>query len=304
MSRRPTSSSVRCRVGALLLLVFILAGCERPDPLAGVTVTLAPTAVAADTPTVEPTPLPPPSAQPPQMYVFILPQTVAGDPAAAEAQGPEPNPTPTIVLPTPIPTLAFPADHLLGWAWTTGLQLDGRRLTVDGQGMVLYDRPSAEGTEVGLVLGLANVLVAGHSRCGFTPILVREVDMLAVNLPLPAVEQPQALDSVTDLAAATDRPGTSSGYAFTEELTITGQVARAGEYGISLRAEPCRAAENLGFVAPDVEMFVIGPSVGEYTPVRVDNRYLQPPINFIPPSLGRLPTRLPDDITTPPSSSP
>ncbi|MDX1615463.1 MAG: hypothetical protein R3300_14215 [Candidatus Promineifilaceae bacterium] len=295
-----SSLLVRGRLAWLLLVSMTVVACERPDPLAGVTATPTPmpptmTAAPTETATPEATATPPQ----PQVFVFVLPQA-----AGATAEAPSPTPTEAVILPTPIPPVAFPEDHLLGWAWTSSLRLNRSLLEVDPEGVVLLDRPDVEGEAIGLVLGLADVLVAGQSRCGFTPILVHEDEMLSINMPIPAVVLPQPLDASDGSALAVERPDTTSGWAFTDELTITGQTAIAGSFGISLRAEPCRYAQNLGFVPANVEMFVIGPPTGDYTPVRVDDRFLQPPINMTPPSLGRLPTRLPNTVTTPPASSP
>jgi hypothetical protein len=56
-----------------------------------------------------------------------------------------------------------------------------------------------------------------------------------------------------------------------------------GQYGINLRAAPRRDAANIGFVPAFALMSVLGGPQGEYTPVRVDDEVLQPPLGVAPP---------------------
>lgn len=285
-----------------LIMTMLLVACERPDPMAAETVAPTPTPAPTETPLPTPTALPTatpfvaPTPEAPQVFVFILPSQFG----AAENQEGQGTPAADQETAAPSPTVAYPDNHVLGWVWTSSLTLDGNRMEVTPYGVTMYDGPSSDGQEVGLVLGLSSVIVAGQGRCGYTPILVRQEDMLTMAMPQPAVEAPEPLSAQGDqVPESEERPGTTSGWAYTSELTTTGQTALSGPFGISLRAEPCRYAENLGFVPTEIEMFVIGPPVGEYTPVRVDDRYLQPAIEFGPPLLGQLPTRLPDTVTTP-----
>jgi hypothetical protein len=78
----------------------------------------------------------------------------------------------------------------------------------------------------------------------------------------------------------TPAANTTSGWAFTQELTVVGETAISGLSGVNLRLDPCRNGENLGFIPPGVNMVITGPPVGDYTPVQVDTDVIRLPYDI------------------------
>jgi len=280
----------------VLIGLVLITGCERPDPQDA----------AADGPTQTPTTAPSPTVRPTtapmQLYVVIVqptadpfrPQVAAGEGVLAGQAPTTPSFTPTPLPPTipaetPFPT-PLPDDYYLGWAWTDSLHERGGQVQVDEFGVILRDRPSSEGGVVGLVVGYGTAVVVGQSRCGYAPVLVHFTDLLSVTTPRLVVEDPGPLATATPLFGLQPTPetNTTSGWAFTQELTVVGETAISGLMGVNLRLEPCRNAVNLGFIPPGVNMIISGPPSGEYTPVRVDTDTIRlpydisvfPPVNF------------------------
>ena len=269
-------------LGGLLLLAWaLLTGCERPDPQE----------VETLSPTPPPTALPPatagPTQAPVQVYVVVVQPTSPASPAPPnQLQIAAPTATPAPVLPTatlpgtPTATV-IPGGYYLGWAWTDSLDVTGEQAAVDQYGILLRDRPSRDGREVGIVIGFAELMVVGQGRCGYTPVLVDERLMLSHVSPQPEIATSMPLPTEAPPFAPTPRPDLSpvvSGWAYTDELTILGQTAISGPLGVNLRSDPCLEATNLGFVPAGANMVVTGWPNGDYSPVRIDKDLLQPPL--------------------------
>jgi hypothetical protein len=62
-------------------------------------------------------------------------------------------------------------------------------------------------------------------------------------------------------------PDTILGWAFTQNLTISGTSAISGKYGTNLRSKPSRIAQNIGLLKEGATAVVAGVGKGEYTPV-------------------------------------
>jgi hypothetical protein len=263
--------------GLLFLALAALVGCERPDPLE--TVVAAPTL----TPTPEPSQTIEPTQPPVQVYVVVVQPTpeatqpVAGSvPVSAPTQGQvEPSATPTAVA-TPEPT-PYPEDYVLGWAWTESLfSEEDESVVVEQIGIVLRDRPSVEGRKVGIVLGMAEVIPVGREYCGYTPVLVYVDNMLTRTTPHPEIWPPEPKPTELPPFAPPPVPigNATSGWAYTDAITVLGETAISGALGINLRGDPCIGATNLGS-----NMIVVGPAREDYTPVRVSNEVLQLPFD-------------------------
>jgi hypothetical protein len=277
------------RVGLQKIFIFgvlvaatlvLLAACERPDPQdsAASAPTLTPTTEA--TQTIQAT-------QPPvQVYVVVIQPTPEATqigtndvsiaaPTITTAQL-ELKPTPTGI---PEPT-ALPENFFLGWAWNDSLTSEASRITVDEIGIILRDRPSQTGEQVGIVMGFAEVIQVGRDRCGYTPVLVHASNLLTRTTPHPEVWSPDPLPTEAPPFAPTPYPvgNATAGWAFTEALTILGETAITGPLGINLRTDPCRGATNLGFIPAGSNIIVVGPANDQYTPVRVSNALLQVPV--------------------------
>jgi hypothetical protein len=217
-------------------------------------------------------------------------------------------------LPAPPPVAAPgsitpPADSILGWAWSAYLEIAGRQGVVGRFGITLRAAPSQSSRGVGLVKGGATVTLVGPARGEYTPVFVRQADALNLSSPMPAIEPPTPFPTsgapeATAPPPAPEKPihDTTPGWAFTTQITVMGDTAVAGQYGINLRDAPRRTAVNKGFVPAGAVIIVTGAAQGEYTPVRVPDDVLQAPfgappvldptsppeaVNPDPPALGR-----------------
>ncbi len=289
-------------LGGLLILAWaLLTGCERPDPQEAVV--LSPTVL----PTASATATAGPTQAPVQVYVVVVQPTAPSSPSPdSQLQIAAPSATPTPVLPTATPPgttipTAIPEGFYSGWAWTDSLAVTGEQAVVDQYGLLLRDRPSREGREVGIIVGYADLVVVGRDRCGYTPVLVHEYSMLSRTSPHPEIATSQPLPTPAPPFAPTPFPDLSSvisGWAYTDELTILGQTAISGPLGVNLRSDPCLGATNLGFIPAGANMIVTGWPNDDYTPVRINKDLLQ-----TPPELLTQPPLLADDVLRGPATS-
>ena len=160
--------------------------------------------------------------------------------------------------------------------------------------------------DLGLVVGLAEVIVVGQSYCGYTPVMAHLGNMLTMTTPRPDVIQPASLaEQQLPAPLFAVQQGTTSGWAHLGSLVVMDNSVVPGQFGITLRQEPCKYAANLGFVPADGLMDITGPPSGEYVPVRVSNDVIQLPLGTERPieldpsaNLGSLsvPTRQPPDF--------
>lgn len=267
--------------GLLIVAWAMLTGCERPDPQESL----------ALSPTAPPTPLPSatagPTQAPVQVYVVVVQPTAAISPSPstqlqiAAPTAAAPTALPTETPPGTVAPTAIPEGYYLGWAWTESLEVERDQAAVDQYGLLLRDRPSREGREVGIVMGYANLAVVGQARCGYTPVLVHEYSLLSKTSPHPEIATALPLPTEAPPFAPTPFPDRSSiitGWAYTDELTVLGQTAISGPLGVNLRSDPCLAATNLGFIPAGSNMIVTGWPSGDYTPVRIEQEVVQAPL--------------------------
>ncbi|MCB8985505.1 MAG: peptidoglycan DD-metalloendopeptidase family protein [Ardenticatenaceae bacterium] len=181
---------------------------------------------------------------------------------------------PPIISPAPTPP---PGSLVTGWAWTQNLVIDGRTAVSGRFGTNLRAKPAVTGTRLGTLREGAQAAIIGKARGEYTPVQANKADISELPATLPPIEQPEPLPDAPPSPPPAPAPDTTPGWAFTSQIVISGQTAVAGPYGINLRSEPRRNAENKGFVPANSPMIVTGPPQGEYTPVRVDDAILQPP---------------------------
>lgn len=197
----------------------------------------------------------------------------------ADFQGPISLPE---VPPAPPPATGAnlpPAGLTAGWAWTQNLAVSGRQATVGALGINLRAAADQASAKVGLVKEGAAVQVVGPPRGEYTPIWARAADILDLASPLPMVALPDPFPAGEPPPPPPPAPipDTTPGWVFTSQSTLEDDTAVAGQYGLNLRDAPRRDAKAIGFVPAATRMIVTGPAQGEYTPVRVDDRVLQPP---------------------------
>ncbi len=175
-------------------------------------------------------------------------------------------PPPPIEEPQPKPPQTVATVD--GWGYANYLTVIGDQALVGEYGINLRSEPNRDATNIGLVNGRSTVEVRGDQVGEYLPIRVQLSDMRApVNLPdSPPPDEKPIHDS-------------TPGWGFSTQMTVAGDTAVTGTYGINLRDKPNRTAANIGFVPADSEVIVTGSAVGEYTPIRVDDNILQPPFD-------------------------
>ncbi|MCB8942826.1 MAG: M23 family metallopeptidase [Ardenticatenaceae bacterium] len=190
-----------------------------------------------------------------------------------------------VILPPPPPLpnnlTELPDGVILGWVAAAYLQMDGSIQALTGyRNTQMSSQPQAGGQFVGTVRGTTAVTLAGLSQANTVPILVNDNDCLRLAEPLPVVTLPQPF---TDAPPPPTTPlppqQTKLGWVLTSEITIDGHTAVAGPYGLHLRQSPHRQAEIIGFIPAQAAMIVPSMPVGEFTPVRVDETIVQPPMD-------------------------
>jgi hypothetical protein len=269
----------------IFMAAAILAGCERPDPQEA----------AALVPTLPPPPtaVPLPTQPPVQVYVVIAQPTVRAEQPVGDGQivqvvtaTPVTEVQQATVPPTPMAEASaaatpLPENYFLGWAWSGSLIESSHMVNVDMGGIILRDRPSQDGRTVGIVMGFADVFVVGQERCGYSPIIVHAINMLSRTTPHLEVLSPEPAPTDLPPFFSTSIPQglSTTGWVYTDELTILGQTAISGPLGVNLRSDPCWAAPNLGFIPAGSNLIVLGLPRDDYTPVRVNNDVLQIPFD-------------------------
>ncbi|MBK9049610.1 MAG: M23 family metallopeptidase [Chloroflexi bacterium] len=188
------------------------------------------------------------------------------------------TPTPTTpTTPTSTPTSDGPTAD--GWAFTTYLSSSGNRATIGQYGINLRAAAQRDGVNIGLVKGGSIVDIVGAVKGEYTPVRAKKSDFTgATNFAAAPTLGPTTTTTPPPPQAPAN---TTAGWAFTTQVTLKGDKALAGQYGINLRSQPRRDGQNLGFVSANTEMPITGAAQGEYTPVHVANAHLQPPVQAV-----------------------
>ncbi|MFQ5400038.1 MAG: peptidoglycan DD-metalloendopeptidase family protein [Anaerolineae bacterium] len=189
-----------------------------------------------------------------------------------------------------------PPGSYVGWAWTNYLTITARQAVVGPLGINLRRGPTTTAQNIGLLKGGATVNVIGLSRGEYTPVLAYDEDVLNRITPPPDIEPYDPFPGPGHPITPPEQPpqDTTPGWAFTEGIAISGDTAVVGTYGINLRDAPRRNATNLGFVPADTRLIVTGAAQGEYTPVRVDDNLLKPPVGVPSSTETTTPPETPD----------
>jgi hypothetical protein len=175
----------------------------------------------------------------------------------------------------------LPEGIYLGWAPSSQLQLNDPYANARHSGVNLLSTPSQGGKYVSTVKGDATVTLAGPARDTYTPILANKLDLFNIASPLPEVELPDPFpDDRAPIVPFPHPPHDNTpGWVLSSDVNIDGDYAIVGPHGLTLRDAPRRDGENVGFIPPSAVIVVTGPATGEFTPVRVDEEILQPPMD-------------------------
>jgi hypothetical protein len=175
----------------------------------------------------------------------------------------------------------LPENVYLGWAQTQYLQLSGAYAHTRHSGVNIHSQPSSQGKYVGTVKGDATVTIAGPAQESYTPVLANKSDLYRLANPLPEIELPQPFpDNRTPTMPFPHPPHQSvPGWVWTSDLSVEGDLGVIGPHGVTVRDAPRRNGPNIGYVPPAAALIITGPASGEFTPIRVDEALVQPPID-------------------------
>ena len=173
----------------------------------------------------------------------------------------------------------LPADVYLGWVQTQFITQEGSYAIVRHRGAYMRGKPEVAAGFVGMIKGDATVTIAGQEKAGYTPVLANEDALTNLSsTPRFMVELPELIpgNQLPSMPPAITVQGTTPGWVLTHDITVQGETGIAGSYGLNLRELPRRETAVTGFIPPHAEVLVTGSSLGEYTPVRVDEEIVQP----------------------------
>ncbi|MCB8988964.1 MAG: peptidoglycan DD-metalloendopeptidase family protein, partial [Ardenticatenaceae bacterium] len=200
-----------------------------------------------------------------------------------------------IIDPTPflLPLLGIvrPAGpYTSGWAYADGITRVNDLAQANSGGINLRSTPSVNGPLIDLVPTGSIMIITGDKRGSYYPVDVPTAALSnAQPIPPPASGQPPSGDSQQ-----------VDGWAFAPYLTVSGNKAVVGQYGINLRTAPNRSATNMGLVSGGSTVTVLGAQQGEYLPVRVRLSDFMVPVNIpnVPPIISPAPTPPPGSLVT------
>ncbi len=204
------------------------------------------------------------------------------------------------VPPPPPPPPPPDTNTVDGWAWASNLVVRGSEATVNQFGINLRARPARDAQNIGLIRAGSIVTVTGSASGEYLPVSARRADFSGpITLPDPdagatPTPPPPPADAIL-------------GWAWTQNLTITGAQAKSGQFGTNLRNAPSRTAVTIGLFQEGAIATVAGLARGEYTPVlarRADVANLAQPLPVITqpdplPGGSPAPTPAPIHDTTP-----
>ncbi len=169
-----------------------------------------------------------------------------------------------------------------GWAYTDGIIVAGDLAQVNSGGINLRQTPSVVGQLIDLVPGGTILIVSGPRRGQYTPVKVSNATLSSVPAPPPPTPAPPPPPTENVV----------NGWAFTTQISRSGNQAVVGQWGINLRAAPNRTATNMGLVRAGSTLTVTGAVQGEYTPVTARRADFSGPVN------------IPDDVAPPVTPDP
>ncbi|MCZ7670757.1 MAG: SH3 domain-containing protein [Chloroflexi bacterium] len=159
------------------------------------------------------------------------------------------------------------------------MSVQGDKVISGRFGVNLRAAPSLSGAKMGTLREGAQAYIAGKVKGVYACIRRQKGDILNLPAMLPAVIQPEALPAPTEPQPApkpvhdTTRVGPfQQGLWFQEKRLLSGHMVSI----CGMRHDG--NANNIGFVPGNSHIIVTGPPQGEYTPVRVDDKILQPPL--------------------------
>lgn len=157
-----------------------------------------------------------------------------------------------------------------GWAYTAGIVINDNLAQANTGGINLRTQPSVNAARIDLVPGGTIMIVTGNNRGLYTPVNVPLVALPNRPAPPPPPPGPPPPPTVN----------TVDGWGFASNLSLTGNQAVVGQFGINLRATANREGHNIGLVTAGSTVTVRGPQRGEYLPVRVRRSDFSGPVDI------------------------
>ena len=164
--------------------------------------------------------------------------------------------------PTPylLPLLGWqvPAGpYQAGWVYRGAVWTHDNLAQANTGGVNLRATPSINGEQIAVVPGGTLMKITGAWRGQYIPV---DVPLAAIGFsvpaPPPAPPPPPTVSTV-------------DGWGWQDYLTITGNQAVVGQYGINLRVAPDQTAGNIGVVLGGSTVTVLDTAQNSYLPVRV-----------------------------------
>lgn len=211
-------------------------------------------------------------------------------PTATLRNVPQPPP------PTPTPPPATGDSTVDGWGFAPYLTRQGNQAIVGQFGINLRNAPNRNAANIGLVTGSSSVTITGTQQGEYLPVRVRRTDFTGpVNAPggSPPPTTPSPVIPPAD---------TILGWAFTQNLTTSGNQVTSGRYGTNLRARPLRDGALIGLFTEGSLAALAGKPIGEFTPLFVPRRALQNLVASLPQA--QQPEPLTGGGTPPPVAQP
>jgi hypothetical protein len=202
---------------------------------------------------------------------------------------------PDFIDPTPylLPLMGWhrPAGpYVSGWAFTGGIIINGDLAQANSGGINLRTQPSVNANQIDLVPGGTLMIVTGPNQGLYT----------RVNVPRAALAHGQTTPPPPPGPPPPQTVNTVDGWGFASNLTVSGNQAVVGQFGINLRATPNREGLNMGLITADSTVTIRGAQNGEYLPVRARRSDFTGPVN-IPSQPPPPPAPGPDRPTDPDS---
>lgn len=203
--------------------------------------------------------------------------------------------------PDPSPPPADDGTAVSGWGYAPYLTRNGNKAVVGQYGINLRAQPNRDADNIGLVKGGSTVTITGNQQGQYFPVQVRRQDFSGpVNLPPtvgtpPSQPDPQPVDPQPPVQPPAD---SLLGWAFTQNLTINGNIVTSGRFGTNMRARPNRLGAMVALFPENATGLIAGRAKGDYTPIRVSRTQLTRVVN--PTPAVEQPEPIPGDVTPPP----
>jgi hypothetical protein len=171
-----------------------------------------------------------------------------------------------------------------GWAYTAGIFIMGNLAQANVGGINLRSQPSTTASQLALVPGGTLMIVNGAARGSYTPVRVPNASIGITPAPTPT---PEPTPEPSPMVLTVD------GWAVSTNLTVSGDRAVVGQFGVNFRVAPSENANIIAVVREGSSVTVLGGASGRYLPIRASRADLtgnvvlpEPPLQLPTPLTG------------------